>query len=292
MKPIDARIIRNKPIAPDCYRMQLKPSKPFKTAIPGQFVHIRLTKGYKLLLRRPFSIYNITDSGNIEIVYQVLGKGTEFMTSLKPGNKVDILGPLGNGFRINNQTPVLVAGGVGVAGLHLLLKRLAKRHKDIYLLPGARSKDKLYCLPDLKKLCQHITIATEDGSMGSKGLITTALSKFLSKSEIRPVRAKSEMVIYACGPKGMTEAVRQIAITQKIPTQLSLEERMGCGIGFCRACVCKVKNYADAKAPACANALAGRSAGKQDWQWATVCEDGPVFEASQLEPQMNTDRHG
>jgi dihydroorotate dehydrogenase electron transfer subunit len=196
----------------------------------------------------------------IEVVYQVVGKGTELMSHLKPSDRVRVLCPLGNGFKIDKKAKVsvLVGGGVGLAGLYLLLKQMTtQRIKNIYLFIGARSKHDLCLLPEFLKLSKYIVVTTEDGSSGAKGFITSALDKFLG-SHLLPLTF-SDLVIYSCGPAGMSQAVRNIAVAKNIPCQLSLEARMACGVGLCRVCVCKtIKGY------------------------ATVCEDGPVFDASQL----------
>ncbi|MBI5779170.1 MAG: dihydroorotate dehydrogenase electron transfer subunit [Planctomycetes bacterium] len=261
---IDARVISNKPLqkgrACKYFRMALALNKPVKKVIPGQFVHIRL-ESKEHVLPRPFTIFDVKDKGRvIEVVYQVVGKGTELMSYLRPGHKVWVLCPLGNGFKIDKKIGmhVLVGGGIGAAGLYLLLKEMTvQRIKNIYVFIGARSKDDLCLLPDFKKLSKDIVVATEDGSLGTKGLITSSLENFLNKFVIRP--SSLGISLYACGPRGMSEAVRKLAIARNIPAQLSLEARMACGVGLCRVCVCRTtKGY------------------------ATVCEDGPVFDAQDL----------
>ncbi len=282
---IDARVIANKPLqkgkACKYFRMALALDKPIKKVIPGQFVHINLNSNEHFaaqagevtarlsqrlnasehILPRPFTIYDVRQSGRvIEVVYQVVGKGTELMSHLKPSARVRVLCPLGNGFRIDKKArmSVLVAGGIGLAGLYLLLKEMiAQRIKNINVFIGARTKDDLCLLPKFRKLCPNIVVTTEDGSLGTKGLITTSLERFLEKSQIP--NSNHQIILYSCGPTGMSVAVRKMAIDKHIPCQLSLEARMACGVGLCRVCVCRTtKGY------------------------STVCEDGPVFNASQL----------
>jgi len=261
---IDARVITNRPLQKSgtCkyFWMALDLDRPIKKVIPGQFVHIRLDSENHIL-PRPFTIYDVKEKGRvIEVVYQVVGPGTELMSHLRRSDRVRVLCPLGNGFRIDKKAKVsvLVGGGVGSAGLYLLLKEMkSQRIKNTYLFIGARSKDDLCLLPEFRKLSDNIVVATEDGSLGAKGLITSVLDKFLNRLVIRP--SSLGISLYACGPAGMSQAVRQIAVAKNIPCQLSLEARMGCGVGLCRVCVCKtIKGY------------------------STVCEDGPVFNASQL----------
>lgn len=286
---INAEIIANKPLQTTkptgeskYFRMTLSLKAPIKHIIPGQFVNLRLTSSYRPnpstiglgepLLRRPFTIFDAIKKGGhyriIEIVYQVVGKGTRLMSSMKQGEQINVLGPLGNGFTINKKSDVsiLVAGGIGIAGLYLLLKELVSlRRSKVYLFIGAKTKSDLCLLPDVRRLTNNIIISTEDGSSGAKGLITTSLEKFLHKL----ITHNSELIIsiYACGPSGMSEAIGKFSVSNNIPTQISLEERMGCGIGLCRVCVCRT--------------IPKKPTSKK-WQYSTVCEEGPVFDANQL----------
>jgi len=304
-----AEIIYNKAIGKDCFRMGLQVRPSLGVIIPGQFIHLKLTPNFEPLLRRPFSIFNVFKTGEnepsvIEIAYQVVGKGTRLMIQMKPGTKIDLLGPLGNGFLINKKANIslLVGGGLGTAALHLLLKSLIeststkdkcgakreaaappKRDKlrpacpdecrelfrgspdhcrdKIYNLIGARSKEELHLVDSFRQLDPDIMIATEDGSKGTKGLVTGLLTKLIHKLDIR--HSSLDIQIYACGPNGMIKAISHIAAVNKIPCQVSLEQWMGCGIGICRACVCRIKH--------------GKS-----FRYATTCSEGPVFEVSQL----------
>lgn len=259
-------MVYNKPVGGrDCFRMGLMVKSPIiAPVIPGQFIHLKLTKRSEILLRRPFSIYNVINKNVVEIVYQAVGKGTRLMSGMKTGAKIDVMGPLGNGFRINKKArySIFVAGGVGTSGLHLLLKCLleAKGEHKIYTLIGARSKQELYISDSFKHTSTELRIATDDGSKGDKGFVTGLLEKLI----VRLQSPAGRIQIYACGPEGMTRRVCEIAKQYKIPCQVSLEEWMGCGIGICRACVCKVKK--------------GGS-----FRYATVCSEGPVFDSSLLD---------
>jgi len=268
-----AEIIYNKAIGKDCFRMGLQITPSLGVIIPGQFIHLKLTPDFEPLLRRPFSIFNVFKTGEnepsvIEIAYQVVGKGTRLMVQMKPGTKIDLLGPLGNGFLINKKVNIslLVGGGLGTAALHLLLKSLiestpSKDNRKVYNLIGARSKEELHLVDSFRQLDPDIMIATEDGSRGTKGLVTGLLTKLIHKLDIR--HSSLDIQIYACGPDGMIKAISHIAALNKIPCQVSLEQWMGCGIGICRACVCRLKQ------------------GKT-FRYATTCTDGPVFDANQL----------
>lgn len=264
-------VIYNHPIGKDCFRMGLKLTPPLKKVIPAQFLHLRFSETYKHLLRRPFSIYKVFEKEpKIEILYQVVGEGTQLMSHFQPGEKIDILGPLGRGFKINREAKVslLVAGGIGVAGLHLLLQNLiklglGKNGRQIYTLVGAQTKKKLYLIDSFQTHEIKLMIATEDGSAGQKGLVTDVLKSLLNTLKSQTKNYEREIQIYACGPEGMIETVSLIAANQKIPCQVSLERRMGCGVGICRACVCKVMDG-------------------ESFRYATVCSEGPVFQATSI----------
>lgn len=232
--------------------------KAFNTIEPGQFIHLKINN--ELLLRRPFSIYDVLQNKKIEIIYQVVGQGTKLMRQLKPGKKLTLFGPLGKGFKLtpNTRHAILAGGGIGIAGLHLLLKYLVhSKCYNITVLLGARTKNQLYCLTDFKRLSTNIHVATEDGSVGIKGMVTDLLNKTINSQHGKPV-------IYSCGPIPMINAICNIVTKYNIPAQVSMESRMGCGIGLCRGCVCKV-----VKKPG-------------SWDWATVCNEGPVFKADKL----------
>ena len=265
-------ILANKLVGHNCYRMSLAINPALGQVRPGQFIHLKLPTANDPLLRRPFSIYNVLtgkrdESSIVEILYQIVGRGTRLMTTLRAPQKLDLIGPLGNGFKINTRADVsvLVIGGIGAAGLHLLLKELIQQKmntggKKIYILLGARGKEELYILDAFKRLESDTTITTEDGSAGIQGRTTDLLRKLLAT--LNNLK-KGPIQIYACGPKGMSEAVQQIAAATQTPTQISMEAWMGCGIGICRACVCKIK-----------------AKGKE--RYVPVCWPDTVFEANQI----------
>jgi dihydroorotate dehydrogenase electron transfer subunit len=276
-------VVYNKPTgAKDCFRMGLLVKTPIIGPLPGQFIHLKLTKSNETLLRRPFSIYNVTNKNTIEIVYQVVGKGTRLMSGMKAGTKMDVMGPLGNGFSINKKArhSILVAGGIGSSGLHLLLKNLAtlKGKHEIYNLIGARTKKELYIGDSFKHPLTELRIATDDGSKGVKGFVTDLLEKLLNQLQAPP----KQIQVYACGPEGMTHRVCEIAKQYKIPCQVSLEEWMGCGIGICRACVCKVRPRSCRGTPYRPAEQSGAGKEGASFRYAPVCSEGPVFEAAQL----------
>ena len=203
-----ADVLYNRKILPAYYRLGigLKKVPSFK---PGQFIMLRITEQVDPLLRRPFGVYRILGSRvrgqgsrvrgqgsrvreqGIEILYKVVGKGTRLMTALKPGDKLDILGPLGNSFELSHSTGdiIMIAGGIGIAPFYLLAERLKAEGFRQRLLFGGRSKDDLPGLDDFKKLKINIKISTQDGSVGKKGLVTDLL-----KSELRTPNSKLSML--------------------------------------------------------------------------------------------------
>ncbi|MEI6563436.1 MAG: dihydroorotate dehydrogenase electron transfer subunit [bacterium] len=224
------------------------------TAQPGQFIHLRIASLHDAVLRRPFSIYKV-EGQELSILYKTIGRGTATMQSLKVGDTVSIVGPLGNGFPLtvdSGATPVLVGGGYGVAPLYFLARRMAQR--GILFIGGAKAVDILLA-DDFNKLGWNVRIATDDGSLGEKGLVTTPLDAWLI-TETGKVIPK----FYACGPNGMLKAVGDRAIKGNWKAWLSLDRHMGCGVGACLACVQKVR-------------LNGQNT------VARVCKDGPVFES-------------
>lgn len=223
-------------------------------AKPGQFVHLRVASLHDALLRRPFSIYRV-DGETLSILYKNVGRGTAAMQHLGTGDSVSVLGPLGNGFPLDlpaQATPVLVAGGYGVAPLYFLARQLPRT--GTLFIGGAKAADILLA-DEFRKLAWQVEIATEDGSLGTRGLVTAALDAWM---KARPPAAPA--AFYACGPNGMLKAVGNRALQGNLKAWLSLDRHMGCGVGACLACVQKV-----------------RLAGKESL--ARVCTDGPIFEA-------------
>lgn len=250
MKQLKVKILANDKVSGSFYRMKLASSYLAKSAKPGQFVEVRCTAGVDPLLRRPLGIHRIT-KGGIEVLYQVVGKGTELLSAQKAGRELDIIGPLGNGFDIAAPGPaILIGGGIGVAPLIALAEELGGAHVII----GARTKSHVLCENEFKRLGCSVSVATEDGSKGRKGLATELL-----KTALQSPGSKAP-VIYACGPTGMLKAVAQLAASHRIRCQVSLEERMACGVGVCLGCPVKVRSG----------------------EYKMVCKDGPVFNAEDI----------
>lgn len=265
MRQLNARILENKKVVKDFYKIRIDSSYLGKFIKPGQFVEVRCSDSINPLLRRPFSAHRIL-KGGIEILYEVVGKGTEALSQRKAGEALDVIGPLGNGFNIERtaqsaqRTAILVAGGMGVAPLVALAEEIAKNSKlksqgkKIYALIGACKRAHILCEGEFDSLGAKVSAATEDGSKGRKGLTTDLLKSLLSTIN------SQQSTIYACGPNAMLKEVARIAQARRIPCQVSLEERMACGVGACLGCPVKVKGG----------------------EYKMVCKDGPVFNSEEI----------
>jgi len=227
-------------------------------ARPGQFVHLRVPRLDGSVLRRPFSIYRARD-GQLSILYKTVGRGTEAMEAMAVGDRVDLIGPLGNGFPVEaaGNSPLLVAGGYGVAPLSFLAEELAPTRGTVFIGGGA-ARD-ILCVGDFESMGWEVRITTEDGSLGEQGLVTAAVDGWLA------AHPDATPVLYACGPEGLLRAVGERGVAASHTAWLSLDKHMGCGIGACLACVQKIRGEDGSVA------------------WKRVCCDGPVFEAAEVE---------
>lgn len=222
----------------------------------GQFLEIRVSESIEPLLRRPISIFNI--EGNVvEFIFQIKGKGTEILSTKKEGEEIDVLGPLGKGtFNFQNKKNIaIIGGGIGIFPLYELAKEASKvTSVNMYL--GFRSKDFVVLEDEYRKVANKFVLTTDDGSYAEKGFAINFLKQDIEAGKIDG--------IYACGPLPMLKAVQSLAKEFNIPCQISLEERMGCGIGVCLGCAVKV------------------NAG-EEIVYTHVCKAGPVFDANIVE---------
>ena len=218
--------------------MILKANKRIE-ANPGQFIHLKIKNdSYDPLLRRPFSIFDVNKKNNLlTIFYKVCGRGTKLMTEIKNGEEVDVLENLGNGFnlKMKNKNLVLIGGGMGIAPLYYLAKKLAKTNR-LRVLLGAQNKEELIFLNNkFSKLDLKLDNATIDGSLGFKGNVVDLLKNIIKDKQ------KIDY-IYSCGPTPMLKELKKIVINNDIETEASLEERMGCGVGVCLSCTVRTSN--------------------------------------------------
>ena len=234
-------IVSNERLTETVYKMVLEGDTSSFTK-PGQFINIKLDGLY---LRRPISVCD-WEVGKLTIVYKVVGKGTEAMTALKPGEPLDCLVGLGNGFwtSAGGESPLLIGGGVGIPPLYGLCKRLMAEGKKPSVILGFNTKDEIFLEEDFKALGANVTVTTVDGSYGVKGFVTDAMKDM------------TYSYFYTCGPMPMFHAIEDVATTSG---QYSFEERMGGGFGACMGCSCKTK-YGNKR----------------------ICKDGPVLEKEEI----------
>jgi len=273
MKDIRTSVLYNREMAPGYYCLGIAAPEYPALAQPGQFVMLRITRDYDPLLRRPFGIFRtgVLQGGNpqfppqeyMEVVYKVVGHGTNLMTRLNPGDEVDLLGPLGNGFRSGSSATVapedalLVGGGIGVVPLFMLAQQLVDQGARVRLLLGGRTCSDILAATEFERLGVETYVATDDGTLGEEGLVTLVLERKLSKYP--------HAHVFACGPMPMLDAVEQRCRQAQAPLQVSLEALMACGVGACLGCVVK-----------------GREHSAQHPDYLCTCKQGPVFAAQEL----------
>jgi len=233
-------ITLNEQIAPSVFRMKLFGDVSDVTNC-GQFINIKLKEKY---LRRPISVYDY-DNESVTIIYKVVGEGTEIMSKLSVGDKLDVMTGLGNGYNTSKSgdKPLLIGGGVGVPPMYNLCKKLIAEGKKPTVILGFNTKEEVFCYDEFSKMCD-VFVTTVDGSLGIKGFVTDAMGGI------------DYTYYYTCGPEPMLKAVYNNAKTKG---ELSFEERMGCGFGACMGCSCKTK-YGNKR----------------------ICKDGPVLESEEV----------
>lgn len=299
-------------------------------AVPGQFVFLRPSPLNYPLLRRPYSLFDVDEGkGVFDLLVKVVGIGSRILSQRSEGEMVDLIGPLGNGFFLSDNsgqrelltlsdssgqgelptlsdcpssrdaaalgdTPLskdastpcgpspggetialdgtrtsddvlsrggartkhlIVAGGMGIAPMHFLARRLKERGEEVVVLFGAASRNEVLCSSEFQELGALFVVSTEDGSLGKRGKVSSLIPEHLSRDK--------RIQIYACGPRGLIREVVELARREGLPCQISMEERMACGLGACRSCVCKVGT-------------------ESHFEYKRVCRDGPVFRAEEL----------
>ena len=241
MKQEMTTILSNRPLTEQVWQMVLQADTSPITA-PGQFVNLQIEGLY---LRRPISICDWDDE-TITLVYKVVGTGTEKMTRMQPGDQLDVLVGLGNGYNTEKSgaTPLLIGGGVGIPPLYGLCRRLLAEGKQPTVILGFNTAAEIFYQEEFQKLGVTVLVTTVDGSAGIRGFVTNAMD------------GCDYSYFYTCGPMPMFRAVDQAA---KTSGQFSFEERMGCGFGACMGCSCKTK-YGNKR----------------------ICRDGPVLEKEEI----------
>lgn len=240
MKDCVLTVSENRPLTSSVYRMRLNGDLSEITT-PGQFVNIKLDG---LFLRRPISVCDL-DGDTLTIIYKVVGAGTEKMSAMVPGNKLQALTGLGNGYdtSLSGARPLLLGGGVGVPPLYLLAKKLITEGRQVTAVLGFNTKSEVFYEDEFRSLGCNVTVTTADGSYGTKGFVTDALTD-------------NYTYFYTCGPEPMLKAVYKATVTEG---QFSFEERMGCGFGACMGCTCET--------------ITG---------YKRICKDGPVMKKEEI----------
>ena len=256
---VNCELLKKEMLIEGIYKFSVKAPEIAKLARAGQFLEIKVSETGEPFLRRPISIYNIEkEEGIVEFIFQVKGRGTELLADRKIGDLIDIMGPLGfGGFKVQEYKNVaIIGGGIGTYPLYELTKELkGKANLNVYL--GFRDKSLVTCEKEFEELgLNKLVVTTDDGSYKEKGYAIDFMKKDIEEHAVD--------MIFACGPLPMLKAIRAYAIENNIPCQISLEERMGCGIGACLGCAVKV--------------ISG-----QEPRYGHVCKEGPVFNAADVE---------
>jgi len=245
----DCKIIENRKLGKEHFLLRIE-NKFIEDFKPGQFLMVKIPLFF---LRRPFSICKV-DKNSITILYKVTGKGTKNLSEMKEGITLNVLGPCGNGFKVdkNSKNIWVVGGGVGVAPLIYLSEKLKK--KKLTFFYGATKKDFLFF--ELLPYGPEYVFTTDDGSYGHKGTVFSALENIIKK-EGKPD------IIYCGGPEILLKKISEFSKKRKIPVYITLENFMGCGMGVCYGCVVKTKT-------------------PNGWDYKRVCKDGPVFKSEEI----------
>lgn len=247
------RVVANERVAEGVGLIALHAPRCAATVRPGQFVHLRVSRGSELLLRRPFSIHRAVGD-RIEILYQVLGAGTLQLAEKEQGDEsMDLIGPLGHGWQVPVGTAhtLLVAGGLGAAPLGMLAEQLAEAGIATVVAQGAPNRERLVGSSLFEQVARRVEVATDDGSAGHHGFVTALSERLLGDERFD--------IVYCCGPEPMQRIVAEQAARAGVPVQVSLERLMACGIGACLSCVVSTTDGLK-----------------------RACVDGPVFDAAEV----------
>lgn len=276
---VTAEILENRQLAKDTYLVRFAAPEIARRILPGQFIMLRLAGYNDPLIGRPLAVYDTygpeSDPDSLSVVYLKKGKFTSRLAPLPPGQKLDVWGPLGNGFLPEpTEHLILVAGGIGqtpflaVAKEALGLRRFGNpprepaRAKRVTFCYGARTAEYLAGVEDFERIGVTVKIATDDGSHGHHGLVTDVVRQTLDEGN---AQGHGQPLILCCGPEPMMEAVAHLAAERNVPCRVSLETPMACGIGICFTCVAKVRDE------------------QGEWDYKRTCVEGPVFDAAKIE---------
>lgn len=247
------KVLANDRVAQGVGLMVLRAPRCAANVQPGQFVHLRVATGSRIILRRPFSIHR-AERDSVEILYQILGEGTLRMAEKPVGDvSMDLVGPLGHGWEAPEGIThaLFVTGGLGAAPLGMLAERLAARGVAVSIAMGAPTSERLVARELFESVARRVELATDDGSAGEHGFVTGPAARLLAEERFDAV--------YTCGPEPMQRAIAKLASEARTPCQLSLERLMACGIGACLSCVVSTRDGLK-----------------------RACVDGPIFDAEEV----------
>jgi dihydroorotate dehydrogenase electron transfer subunit len=257
MRQVIANVVSNREIMPGTHAISFRAPEIAGTARPGEFLMVRCSDDQDPLLRRPFSVHRVIDGVEVVVLYNVVGRGTWLLSQIREGDRVDLLGPLGEGFRLDRASRriLLVAGGVGIAPLVFLANVALEEGREVVMLVGAPTASLVYPRSLLPSAARVVT-ATEDGSEGRRGLATDMMCELVDDVD----------QVFACGPVGMYRSMAEQTCLEGKPVQVSLEAIMGCGVGACYGCTIRTGSVL-----------------------RQVCRDGPVFELGDIVFAKNGD---
>lgn len=282
-KMMKYQVIENINISLHYYKLVLRIPSNAKLPSPGQFYTVRCGETKDPLLRRPFSMHRLIKRGeavHLEILYRVVGKGTDWLSRCKAGKKVDTIGPLGNGFLFQKDVTnvILVARGIGIAPLYGVAESVRRRNQEagIFILMGTKTEKRLF----YEKECTQIGRAffyTDDGSKGFQGSGPQLLTHLMARKQL-PQR----LSMYACGPSHMLRELVNISEKFDLQGQVALEEHMGCGLGACLSCACPLRaNYVKRDKHWEKPSLHCSADGSR--VYSLICKDGPVYDIQEVD---------
>lgn len=255
-KVYDMNILKKEIVNQEVFKLVLERPEDMTVVLPGQFFTLAVSNNGYPLLKRPISVSKV-EKGSLEFTIKIVGQGTRLLSEMNTGTSIEVLGPLGNGFFLDEITEgsIIVGGGIGVSPVKELARYL-KDEKDLMLPMILGFRDEVYDIEEFNQYCSQVEITTESGKTGEKGFVTMPLERRLKEGQINQV--------LVCGPHPMLKAVQGLCDQYQIKTQLLMEERMACGIGACLVCTCAIKEE---------SGISNKR----------VCKDGPVFYGSEVE---------
>lgn len=261
MKPKQcrAKIIANENINNGFYNLVIQCPYIAENCTPGQFAMLDIGKNHVPYIRRPLAIAAIErEDGTVRFIYKLVGNGTHSLSEMERGSEFTIIGPLGNGYTVppKDSRVLLVAGGIGITSIMCILQLLRELDCKTYLAMGSRDKNGLLCMEEVQNMCTELCVSTEDGTVGYHGMITPVVEELISKHKFD--------IAYMCGPESMMKFVSPVIFNAGIHCEVSMERRMGCGIGVCVGCSCKLNDP------------------QKGLIQKRVCKEGPVFNAQEV----------